>query len=46
MPGPCAYAGRDSAEVFGVELYGILEREEQYDVVRAVRRIEVHVSEP
>ncbi len=30
----------------GVELYGILEREEQYDVVRAVRRIEVQVSEP
>lgn len=40
------YAGKNSTEVFGVEFYGIPEGKEQHDVVRAVWRVEVQISEP
>ena len=43
MSRSCTYAGKYTAEDSSVELYGIFEREEQLDDLRAVRRYEIQV---
>ena len=43
---PCAYAGGDPAETFGIEFHGVLEGKEQYDAIRTVWGTEIQVSEP
>ena len=45
MPGSYPYAGRNSAEVCGVEFHGILEREKQPDDLRKIPRAEIQIQE-
>ena len=46
MSRPCAYAGGNSTETFGIEFHGVLEGKEQYDAIRTVWGTEIQVSEP
>ena len=44
MSGSYSYAGRDSAEVRGVEFHGILEREKQPDDLRKISEVKIQVN--
>ena len=44
MPGSGAYTGGNTAKNVGIELYGVLKREKQYNAVLAIRRVEIQVS--
>lgn len=43
LSGSCTYAGEHTAEGIGIRLYGIPERKEQSDDLRAVREPEIQV---
>ena len=45
VPRSYPHAGRDTAEIFGLELYGVSEREKQPDAVREIPRAEIQVSQ-
>ena len=46
VPGPRAYAGRDTSEGGGVELHGVSKGEEQSDDLREVPGIAIQVQKP
>ena len=46
VPGPCAYALGDTAEILRFKFRGIPEREEQPNAVRKVSGAEVQIPEP
>ena len=46
MSRPYPHVSRNSAEVFSVELHGILKREKQLNDIRKISRVEVQVSQP
>ena len=45
VPGSCAYAGGNTSKDRSIEFYGVFKGKEQYDAVRAIRRVEVQVPE-
>ena len=44
MPRPYPYAGGNTAKGFNIKFHGISERKKQFDDIREVSKIEIHIS--